>query len=36
MKKLLTLILTLIMLYAIALADEPATTMIDTDRKSVV
>ena len=30
MKKLLTLILTLIMLYAIALADEPATTMIDT------
>lgn len=30
MKKLLTLILTLIMLCAIALADEPATTMIDT------
>ena len=30
MKKLLTLILTLIMLYAIALADEPATMMIDT------
>ena len=30
MKRLITLILTLIMLYAIALADEPATTMIDT------
>lgn len=28
MKRLITLILTLIMLYAIALADEPATTMI--------